>query len=39
VPHDLKYHLPGEYIFAVERLAGGRPVEVLGRRLVEVLRA
>ncbi len=36
VPQGLKYHLPGQYIFAVERLAGGRPVEVLGRRIVFV---
>jgi hypothetical protein len=36
VPSSLKYHLPGEYIFAVERLAGGQPVEVLGRRIIEV---
>ena len=36
VPQGLKYHLPGQYIFAVERLAGRRPVEVLGRRIVFV---
>ena len=36
VPAGLKYHLPGQYIFAVERIAGGRPVEVLGRRIVFV---
>ena len=36
VPEGLKYHLPGQYIFAVERIAGGRPVEVLGRRIVFV---
>lgn len=36
VPEGLKYHLPGQYIFAVERLDGGRPVEVLGRRIVFV---
>ena len=36
VPEGLKYHLPGQYIFAVERLEGGRPVEVLGRRIVFV---
>jgi hypothetical protein len=35
-PSGLKYHLPGEYIFAVERLDGGQPVEVLARRLTEV---
>jgi hypothetical protein len=38
VPHDLKYHLPGQYIFAVERLDGDQPVEVLGRRIVLVER-
>jgi hypothetical protein len=37
-PSGLKYHLPGEYIFAVERLDGGQPVEVLARRLIEVER-
>ncbi len=36
VPKGLKYHLPGEYIFAIERIDGGRPVEVLARRLVLV---
>ena len=39
VPKDLKFHLPGEYIFAVERVVGGQPVEVLGRRIVEVDRS
>jgi hypothetical protein len=38
VPSSLKYHLPGEYIFTVERLAGCRPVEVLARRIIEVRR-
>ncbi|HEV2218830.1 MAG TPA: hypothetical protein VGV88_14840 [Candidatus Dormibacteraeota bacterium] len=38
VPEGLKYHLPGQYIFAVERLDHGRPVEVLGRRVVDVER-
>ena len=37
-PTGLKYHLPGQYIFAVERLQGDQPVEVLARRLVEVER-
>jgi len=36
VPEGLKYHLPGQYIFAIERLDGSRPVEVLGRRIVFV---
>lgn len=39
VPEGLKYHLPGEYIFAVERLNGRLPVEVLGRRIVDVERS
>ncbi len=38
VPKDLKFHLPGEYIFAVERLTNGQPVEVLARRIIEVQR-
>ena len=38
VPHDLHFHLPGEYIFAIERLEGGQPVAVLARRLIEVRR-
>ena len=38
VPQGLKYHLPGEYIFAIERLDNGRPVEVIGRRVVYVER-
>lgn len=38
MPADLSYHLPGEYIFAVERVQGGQPVEVLARRLIEVTR-
>lgn len=38
VPHGLRYHLPGQYIFAIERLDNGRPVEVIGRRVVDVER-
>lgn len=38
VESGLKYHLPGQYIFVVERLSGGQPVEVLARRVVEVQR-
>ena len=38
VAEGLKYHLPGQYIFAVERLDGNLPVEVLGRRIVLVER-
>ncbi len=38
VPVGLKYHLPGQYIFVIERVDNGRPVEVLGRRVVYVER-
>lgn len=38
LPQGLSYHLPGQYIFAVERDQGGQPVEVLARRLIEVTR-
>jgi len=38
VPPGLKYHLPGQYIFAVERINGNLPVEVLARRIVLVER-
>ena len=38
VPQGLKYHLPGQYIFAIERLDNGRPVEVVGRSVVYVER-
>lgn len=38
VPRDLKFHLPGEYIFTIERVVDGQPVEVLARRLIEVER-
>jgi hypothetical protein len=38
VPAGLKYNLPGQYIFVVERLEGGIPVEVLARRFVLVER-
>ena len=37
-PSGLKYNLPGEYIFVVERLSGGVPVEVLARRIILVER-
>ena len=37
-PSGLKLHLPGQYIFAVERLQGDQPVEVIARRLIEVER-
>jgi hypothetical protein len=38
VPAGLKYNLPGQYIFVVERISGGVPVEVLARRIVLVVR-
>jgi hypothetical protein len=38
VPAGLKYNLPGQYLFVVERLEGGIPVEVLARRIVLVER-
>lgn len=38
IENGLKFHLPGQYIFVVERLSGGQPVEVLARRIVEVQR-
>ena len=38
IPSGLKYNLPGQYIFVVERLSGGVPVEVLARRIVLVVR-
>lgn len=34
VPQGRRYVLPGRYMFVVERLRGGVPVEVLGRRFV-----
>ena len=36
VPPGFRYVLPGRYTFVVERLEGGMPVEVIGRRLVLV---
>ena len=38
IPTGLHYHLPGQYIFAIERLDAGLPVAVLARRIVQVLR-
>ena len=38
VPSGLKYNLPGQYIFVVERMSGEVPVEVLARRIVYVVR-
>ena len=36
VPAGYRYVLPGRYTFVVERLEGGMPVEVIGRRFVLV---
>lgn len=38
VPNGLDKNLPGTYLFVVERVARGQPVEVLGRRFVRVVR-
>ncbi|GAC1667319.1 MAG: hypothetical protein PVS3B2_05870 [Candidatus Dormibacteraceae bacterium] len=38
VPPGLHHSLPGHYMFVVERLKDGQPVEVLGRRIVLVER-
>ena len=38
VPRGLKTNIPGEYVFVVERVARGQPVEVLARRLILVTR-
>jgi hypothetical protein len=39
LPKNLKYNLPGQYMFVVERWANGVPVEVLSRRIVLVERS
>jgi hypothetical protein len=39
VPTNLKHNLPGQYLFVVERLENGIPVEVLARRIVIVERS
>ena len=39
LPTNLKYNLPGQYLFVVERWANGVPVEVLARRIVLVERS
>jgi hypothetical protein len=39
LPTGLKHNLPGQYIFVVERLESGVPVEVLARRVVLVERS
>lgn len=38
LPKDLKQNIPGTYLFVVERISKGQPVEVLARRLIEVER-
>jgi hypothetical protein len=38
LPSGLKQNIPGTYLFVVERISGGQPVEVLARRLIEVER-
>ncbi len=38
IPSGLKYNLPGQYVFVVERLSGGVPTEVLARRIILVER-
>jgi hypothetical protein len=38
VPNGFQFMLPGDYIFVVERLQNGDPVEVLARRIVLVER-
>jgi hypothetical protein len=39
IPAGLKHNLPGQYVFVVERLENGVPVEVLARRIVLVERS
>jgi hypothetical protein len=39
VPAGLKHNLPGQYLFVVERLQNGVPVEVLARHIVLVERS
>ena len=38
VPPGFHHNLPGHYVFVVERYQGGVPVEVIGRRVVQVER-
>ncbi|TMC09444.1 MAG: hypothetical protein E6J29_13780 [Chloroflexi bacterium] len=38
LPQGLTQNIPGTYLFVVERISHGQPVEVLARRLVEVER-
>ena len=38
LPPGLKQNIPGTYLFVVERISRGQPVEVLGRRLIVVER-
>lgn len=39
VAEGFHHNLPGHYIFVVERLEGGQPVEVLARRIILVSRS
>jgi hypothetical protein len=38
LPPGLKQNIPGTYLFVVERISRGQPVEVLARRLIVVER-
>jgi hypothetical protein len=38
VAEGFRYNLPGHYIFVVERIDGGQPVEILSRRIILVSR-
>jgi hypothetical protein len=38
LPAGLRQNIPGTYLFVVERISRGQPVEVLARRLVVVER-
>jgi len=38
LPAGLRRNIPGTYLFVVERISHGQPVEVLARRLIEVER-
>jgi len=36
LPAGLRENIPGPYLFVVERISRGQPVEVLARRLIVV---
>jgi len=38
LPPGLRQNIPGTYLFVVERISRGQPVEVLARRLIVVER-